>query len=93
MDTKLVCESCAGYAECALCDGFKGVCADCCDCGNKYSDYTESAIKVTFTFSPDTFEAVKEFLEMRGGLAGINQVLDTAVCAGCYTENCEGDCE
>jgi hypothetical protein len=52
----------------------------------------ENAVKVTFTFDDATFQAVREFLEMRGGLAGFTEALDVVVCANCYTENCDGGC-
>jgi hypothetical protein len=93
LKTMKECDNCNEGAECALCDQDKGVCADCCACGGKYSDWVESALRVTFTFDNDTFQAVREFLEMRGGLAGFTEALEVVVCANCYTENCAGDCE
>jgi hypothetical protein len=90
---EVICDNCNEGAECALCDQNKGVCAECCACGGKYSDWVESALRVTFTFDNETFQAVREFLEMRGGLAGFTEALEVAVCANCFTENCAGDCE
>jgi hypothetical protein len=48
--------------------------------------------KVVMTMDNETLEAVREFLEMRGGVAGFNSVLDIVVCGDCLEENCNG-CE
>jgi hypothetical protein len=48
--------------------------------------------KVIMTIDNETLEAVRGFLELHGGVAGFNSVLDIIVCADCLEENCEG-CE
>jgi hypothetical protein len=48
--------------------------------------------KVVMTMDKETLEAVREFLEVRGGVAGFNSVLDIVVCGDCLEENCQG-CE
>ena len=46
--------------------------------------------KVVMTMDSETLDAVREFLEMRGGVAGFDSVLDIVVCGDCLEENCQG---
>lgn len=89
-----VCRACDwDFPECVREDETCDPVCHYCLSENCESNCKRGAVRVTFTFDDDTFQAVREFLEMRGGLAGFTDVLEIAVCANCYTENCDGGCE
>lgn len=89
-----VCRYCSwDYPECVREDETCDAVCHYCLRWNCEGNCKLGAVRVTFTFDDETFQAVREFLEMRGGLAGFTEALEVAVCANCYTENCAGDCE